>query len=118
MCSSKVDVESQAKENVNPNTVIVKKAKLGPVVRATLMMPISDDRTCSAVQLPSADLHSSRYLGLNKLSPFFSYQYLRDVTYECEQIKTIEFCQLHGLIAKSITCENCGAEIMKPTYQK
>ena len=43
---------------------------------------------------------------------------LVDVTYQCEELQTIQFCQSHGLIASSIICENCGSNISAPTYEK
>ena len=82
------------------------------VKTACQFLPILDDRKCSPLkqELP----FTIRYDALKAPSPFFTFQNLTDVTYNCDEIQTIQFCQSVGLIVKSVVCENCGAIIATP----
>ena len=111
LCSSDYDSSSD-KENAS----IVKKAKVVPLAEsvntACQFLPILDDRKCSPLkqELP----FTIRYDGSKAPSPFFTFQNLTEVTYNCDEIQTIQFCQSVGLIAKSVVCENCGTIIATP----
>ena len=102
LCSSDYDSSSD-KENAS----IVKRAKVVPLAEsvntACQFLPILDDRKCSPLkqELP----FTIRYDALKAPSPFFTFQNLTDVTYNCDEIQTIQFCQSVGLIAKSVVCE-------------
>ena len=60
----------------------------------------------------------TRYAALKKANPFFLYQDVVDVILQCDELKTIQFCQKMGLIAKQQVCENCGTIIGNPWFER
>ena len=100
------------KENVKPS-------KKRPFERhANDMMPdLNRKMSADEHQAFETGLGTSRYTALKKTNPFFTHQQLVDVTSGCDEIKTIQFCQEHGLIAKEQVCENCLSFITKPWFE-
>ena len=103
------------KENAPPFSMMSSTARL--------MLPQLDSKPSESqfteIQiLPEVDPRFMCYKSLKHPSPFFLHEDLVSITYGCTEIETIKFCQKHGLIAKSIVCENCNQVIQAPTYEK
>ena len=102
------------KENIKP---ITKRSFTN--MSADEMMPnFSRKLPANEEEAFDQNIGTNRYASLKKANPFFTYEELMDVTYRCNEMKTIQFCQQHGLIAKEQVCENCGSSITKPWFEK